>query len=128
MTKRAIVLLVLLPLTGCVTASGGDFKQFTRHTVTPGDRLKVEAAVRSRLKDPASAMFGGLAAGVTSKGYVVFCGTVNSRNSFGGYVGQQPFAASLSPTGAVSSVEMSGSDNVDTMLTGAMCRNVADAI
>jgi hypothetical protein len=126
--KRSIVLLVLLPLAGCVTASGGDFKQFTRHTITQANRQTVEAAVRSRLKDPASAMFGVLAAGVTGKGYIVFCGTVNSRNSFGGFVGQQPYAVSLSQAGAVSSVHMSGSDNVDNMLVRSMCQNVADAI
>jgi hypothetical protein len=126
--KRAIVILVLLPLTGCVTASGGDFKRFTRHTITQADRQTVEAAVRSRLKDPASAMFGALAAGVTGKGYIVFCGTVNSRNSFGGFAGLQPYAVSLSPAGAVSSVNMSGSDNVDNMLVRSICQNVADAI
>jgi hypothetical protein len=128
--KRAIVILALLPLTGCVTASsgGGDFKQFTRHAVTQADRLKVEAAVRSTLKDPASAQFGVLAAGVTGKNFTVFCGTVNSRNSFGGFAGQQPYTVTISPAGAVSSVNMSGSDNVDNMLVRSICQNVADAI
>jgi hypothetical protein len=127
--KALTIMIVSAALSGCITASaGGDnFKRFVRHTVTPAERQQVEAAVRSHLKDPASAQFGALAAGVTGKQHIVFCGTVNSRNSFGGYVGQQPYAVSISPAGAVTSVQMQG-DNVSNILVNAMCKNVADAI
>jgi hypothetical protein len=47
--------------------------------------------VRSHLKDPSSAVFGPvkIAMGVNGK---VACGTVNARNSFGGFTGMQQFS------------------------------------
>ena len=48
-------------------------------------------AVLSRLKDPGSAEFAGVRMGRSA-----VCGRVNSRNSFGGYVGFQRFVASAS--------------------------------
>ena len=48
-------------------------------------------AVKSRLKDPASALFKDVAAHETSKGAIAVCGQVNSKNSFGGYGGFEGF-------------------------------------
>lgn len=61
---------------------------------TAEEALMVEAqeAVRAELKDPESARFGETAATIVlpSIGAVCF-GTVNAKNSFGGYVGEQKF-------------------------------------
>lgn len=47
-----------------------------------------KAAVTERLKDPESARFTGLQMSADGK---VVCGKVNAKNSYGGYVGPQPF-------------------------------------
>lgn len=57
----------------------------------------VRHAVRETLKDPDSARFGPIAmhkVAVPNKGDLdVGCGTVNAKNSFGGYVGDKRFIA-----------------------------------
>lgn len=47
-------------------------------------------AVRARLKDPASAQWGAITV-ADRTGETVVCGTVNARNGFGGYMGEQSF-------------------------------------
>ena len=49
------------------------------------------AAVKANLKDPGSADFGKIARRRVGVGKDVACGTVNSKNSFGGYVGAKRF-------------------------------------
>lgn len=54
---------------------------------------KAQAAVANLLKDPGSAQFRN----VRVKDYLdgkIICGEVNGKNSYGGYVGFSPFAAS----------------------------------
>lgn len=54
-----------------------------------GQEFEAETAiVRNSLKDPVSAQFRNLRGG-KSNGSV--CGEINAKNSFGGYVGFQPF-------------------------------------
>jgi len=55
-------------------------------------------AVKRTLKDPSSAEFTNLRIGAFEGGKLV-CGNVNAKNSYGGYVGVKPFAAS--PSAAV---------------------------
>lgn len=62
-------------------------------------RADVETGVKRKLVDPNSAMFGSMNARVsrnTASAYIV-CGWVNSRNSDGGYAGDQPFIAMYAP-------------------------------
>lgn len=49
-----------------------------------------EDGVRALLKDPSSAKFGKTKAYGPKENFVA-CGTVNAKNSFGGYVGDRPF-------------------------------------
>lgn len=56
-------------------------------------RMRAEYAVKDRLRDPESADFGPM----TVRNGVV-CGTVNSRNGFGGMSGEQRF---ISRAGAI---------------------------
>lgn len=50
-----------------------------------------KAAVARSLKDPESARFADLRIGRTANGEPVVCGTVNAKNSYGGYTGAAPF-------------------------------------
>ena len=68
--------------------------------VNPDDELrgisrflidKAKKAVRERLKDPESAKFKDVSTHKTPAGGLLVCGNVNSKNSFGGYVGFRPF-------------------------------------
>lgn len=54
----------------------------------PAGFSSARAAVLAALKDPDSAHFGPLAPGKSG----AVCGTVNARNSFGGYAGMRAFA------------------------------------
>lgn len=56
-----------------------------------------ESTVKEGLKDPGSAQFKDVVVKTNSLGETAVCGQYNARNSFGGYVGFQPF-------GVVSSV------------------------
>lgn len=51
--------------------------------------------MRRSLKDPDSARFGDVMAARAADGTTIVCGYVNARNSFGGYVGMQPFSGVL---------------------------------
>lgn len=53
------------------------------------DRAK--AAIGRNLKDPYSAVYEGIYFGRTAKGDPVVCGTVNAKNSMGGYAGRKRF-------------------------------------
>ncbi|MEZ0237666.1 MAG: hypothetical protein ACAH06_06350 [Methylophilaceae bacterium] len=53
------------------------------------DRAK--AAIGRNLKDPYSAVYEGIYFGKTAKGDPVVCGTVNAKNSMGGYTGRKRF-------------------------------------
>lgn len=86
-------------LSGCVPAwkpnrSPDDPPQVppsTPVTLTPQQVEALHAAFRRALKDPESARFGGQVAGRDSKGAIWVCGTVNAKNSFGGYTGMKPY-------------------------------------
>jgi hypothetical protein len=56
--------------------------------ITNPEKQMVEAAIRARLRDPASAIFKH-SADVAKGG--VYCGLVNSKNGYGGYGGPKPF-------------------------------------
>jgi hypothetical protein len=55
----------------------------------------VQTVVARTLKDPDSAKFDSLVPGRAPDGRVFVCGWVNAKNSFGGYVGRQPFSGQL---------------------------------
>lgn len=51
---------------------------------------KVKAAIAYDLKDPDSAKFRNVRAGLRGKDYMV-CGEINGKNSYGAYSGYRPF-------------------------------------
>ncbi|MCY1380424.1 hypothetical protein D9M69_682460 [compost metagenome] len=66
--------------------------QVQRKLVSPGSReeasaiMVAKAAIQASLKDPSSAKFGP-----TSYKNGTVCGSVNAKNSFGGYSGDKAF-------------------------------------
>jgi hypothetical protein len=61
--------------------------------MTLAEKKAVEAAVKEKLKDPASARFRHPKINVpTGDVGLFYCGYVNSKNSFGGYAGDAEFA------------------------------------
>lgn len=62
-----------------------------RYVLYAAQRREVEGAVAAVLKDPESARFSPIQAFFDGKVATRVCGTVNAKNSFGGYVGARPF-------------------------------------
>lgn len=58
--------------------------------------LRGKVAVKRRLRDPDSAKFDHLALGTDATGAEAACGTVNSKNGFGGYSGALAFVVPAS--------------------------------
>ena len=65
--------------------------------LTNTEKAIVEKSVKAGLKDPDSARFKWLpiADGQAKGNSDVYCGVVNSRNSFGGYAGDAPYSVFL---------------------------------
>lgn len=57
--------------------------------LAPVEKAAIKAAVEEKLKDPFSAQFKW----GQWNGSAYYCGTVNAKNSFGGYIGFVPFLA-----------------------------------
>ena len=89
MAIRLIAILSAAVLAGCAIGGDGSMGDSAGKFV-PATKEQAEATkatVVATLKDPESARFGA----ITTDGKVI-CGTVNARNSFGGYVGPKVFA------------------------------------
>lgn len=61
----------------------------------PGQQAIVQKVITKALIDPRSAKFSTLSAVQHDNGDFQVCGTVNAKNSFGGYVGATPFVGRL---------------------------------
>jgi hypothetical protein len=99
---RAIVIAGTLALAGCQTVSQPGPPAATAEYKPLPDAQAMDAAKRAlmaALKDPESARLGPMrrhnVTDAMGRRFDVVCGTVNSKNSFGGYTGAQPFAYNL---------------------------------
>jgi len=93
--------------------------------LTADQRADVEKGIRKNLKDPNSAMFGNMNAGISDKSpdtYIV-CGWVNSKNSYGGYVGDKPFLAMYFPKLKTAALIGMGGTSTDTYVVRQQCIN-----
>ncbi|PCJ68550.1 MAG: hypothetical protein COA62_15515 [Rhodobiaceae bacterium] len=66
--------------------------------LTTDEKQVIADTVRGRLRDPASASFKwgnltGVGNKVDNTASAVYCGYVNSRNAYGGFVGDKPFSS-----------------------------------
>lgn len=66
-----------------------------RYSLSEVEQAAIVKGVQARLKDPMSAVFGGAVATRDPKGFVYVCGSVNAKNSYGGYTGHQPYSGML---------------------------------
>jgi hypothetical protein len=71
------------------------------HTVTvSAQKMAVyQTAVADTLRDPESARFRGVRVLREADGRDALCGELNAKNAYGGYVGYEPFYASLVTVG-----------------------------
>lgn len=94
MLRKIFALLSVAVLISCAPAIPAE--NVTPIQLSSSDRERVELAVKARLVDPESAIFGPSAAfsytraGVSYRGV---CGYVKGRNRMGGYVDFQPYIA-----------------------------------
>jgi hypothetical protein len=98
MNRIASILVgALLALSGCQSPQPPADQRVTStpYSLPANDVEVVKRFVAAKLKDPASATFGSMAAAVDAKGVVSVCGSVNARNSFGGYTGHRPYSGIL---------------------------------
>jgi hypothetical protein len=94
--------------------------------LTPAEKAILSKGFAASLKDPDSAKFqwAKIQIGLPMDGAIDYCGQVNAKNSFGGYVGSQPFIASVMITkgkitgGAIGAI----GENDYPMIVPHMCR------
>ena len=82
--RRVMILGAVLALAAC-SAEAVDPVAEEDQTL----KIRAELAIEQRLRDPKSAQFESFVSRIS--GTPVVCGTVNSKNAFGGYSGRQPF-------------------------------------
>lgn len=123
---RLVILAACLLLAACVDVN--DTPVNTRPAaMTDADRAHIQAAVIDDLKDPGSAQLRRLQVYDLSDGQGrIICGEMNGKNSFGAYVGFQPFYLRVKDGAVVSQYAGSGdADDIRTMRAAEGCRNAA---
>ena len=88
--KSIVVALAGVLAVGVAHAT--DMPPIHRLTLTEPQKRAVQEGVKLHLRDPDSARFDdSMFGGKSLSGEIDVCGTVNSRNGFGGYTGRQSF-------------------------------------
>jgi hypothetical protein len=93
------------------------------YTLNGAEVAAVQEGVKRDLKDPFSAVFSGMKGARDPSGLINVCGVVNSKNSYGGYVGETLFWGILfSDNGRYFFQMMTlGQSDVDAEVAGKMC-------
>ncbi|OQM74937.1 hypothetical protein [Manganibacter manganicus] len=123
---KYILIASVLVLAGCQSTEVKPLARGTAHSLSAADRAAIKRDVASSLKDPESARFGSIQAVTNSSGVVSACGTVNAKNSFGGYVGERPFAGVL--YGGHFGLAGLGSDGASTIAIRQKCAEMGITI
>lgn len=84
--RKILIAAVVLGVVGSAYANQGINEQESNYIYSNKEKIK------SKLKDPKSAKFGKSFVS-RSLGMPIVCGYVNSKNSFGGYSGEQRFVS-----------------------------------
>ncbi len=89
------IFLIILGMLGAIGTMAAE--------LTDAERAIVKKSVKAELKDPDSARFKWLPIAGSKKKVggarsMLYCGVVNSRNSFGGYAGDAPYSVFLAWT------------------------------
>jgi hypothetical protein len=93
-------------------------------TLSAGQVKQIQSGVRASLKDPDSAKFSGpMVATKKSNGDIHACGLVNAKNSYGGYVGDSPYIATLRDGKVIDTATKGGDDAFWIIARNAACRS-----
>lgn len=123
---RVAALAALLGLAGCAGSQFGSLSSLQTLdpiALTASQKAAVEDGLRAVLKDPESARFGSYAAGVSADGVITVCGSVNAKNSFGGYTGKKPYMGILAgkpPSERFAAISVGGNE-IKTSVTIKAC-------
>ncbi len=113
--RKVIGLATALMLFGTLGAAA-----FDRYELSGPSQDMVRSTIIKMLKDPESAKFGELAAVKYPNGVIV-CGSVNAKNSFGGYAGASPFVGEL--VGDMFQLQQFGGSEAEIFQVLARCQN-----
>lgn len=109
---RKTIFILALALSACQT------EQTTVSTADDGALFEAaRKSVLASLRDPKSAEFGPRFQRRQSMGLEVVCGTVNSKNGFGGYTGQTVFVYKIAANRVVFAGDVDQSDPLRPALT-----------
>ncbi|GAB2314504.1 hypothetical protein SGMN_18190 [Stenotrophomonas geniculata] len=114
MRNRMLMILLMGSLAGCSPS-----EEELEKEKTEAIRAAVEAGVRKALKDPDSARITVRQVFALYDGTVA-CGTVNAKNSFGGYTGEMKFDIGINPDGSPAAPTIAN-DEMSNAVFAAMC-------
>lgn len=113
----------LLALVGCVAAPAQTITPVQEYALNSQTQAQLVAGLRDVLKDPDSAQISGVRVGMSPNGYLLACGWVNSKNSFGGYTGKQPFNGAIRADDRPMQVALIGSSQIEANAVLGVCRD-----
>lgn len=106
---------IIQPHSGGASSANWKYRKLTKNEIAA-----IEEAVKDQLKDPESARFKHSMYVANGKGE--YCGLVNSKNSYGGYVGDTPFMVMLINNGRPKAGFIGiGGDDAVTQATIRLC-------
>ena len=97
--RKLSITIACIALAGCSTSAIVQAEKddpLTEVQLTPQQRAVVERTIRADLKDPGSAKFGNMVAGMNARNTITVCGMVSAKNSYDGSTGPRTFAGILS--------------------------------
>ena len=97
MKPIVIALILLAPLAGCMPSPAPDVVSAPKRDLTEKEKAMIAPVVANQLKDPAAAQFRWPKL-VMAPGSAAYCGLVNGKNAYGGYVGFRPFLVRVEPS------------------------------
>ena len=93
MTKYIVAIAFILSLAGYANANMSDAYDRTTDVKKIAWMDKGKKVIKLKLKDPSSAQFRHVYFHRVDDNIPMTCGEVNSKNSFGGYIGFQKFVS-----------------------------------
>ncbi|WP_136617068.1 MULTISPECIES: hypothetical protein [Mesorhizobium] len=111
--RRRFILVAALGATAALAAD--------RYELSEAQISSVHDTLLKTLKDPGSAQFGSIGAVQTGAGKITICGTVNAKNSMGGYVGFAPFRGHMWTPDTVFFLDEMASNDGESALISSNC-------
>lgn len=112
--RHLLVTRFLIPALGVLGLGSAAAAADAPRALNAHEKTVIRSAVLKSLKDPDSAKFRWNPKVLDS---TIYCGFVNSKNSFGGYVGFEPFMVFRNPDGSIILVQIAGQEPDDPVGT-----------